>query len=169
MPLLLTNLQKFFRHLRNTTQNRQSNVLLCLFCFQVDISVVGCRWCLLFIYIRCSGMYYGPGVVSLYVILYLCIVFHARGVECCAVMVRTTRCRQGGSWCAIVWVSCVLFPCKRILKGAKTTKKRVFSKKKVENVLQLKKKPYICTRFTTVTALQMMTASLAQLARARDL
>ena len=25
MPLLLTNLQKFFRHLRNTTQNRQSN------------------------------------------------------------------------------------------------------------------------------------------------
>ena len=27
-----------------------------------------------------------------------------------------------------------------------------FLKKKVENVLRLKKKPYLCTRFTTVTA-----------------
>ena len=38
--------------------------------------------------------------------------------------------------------------------GQKTSEKCDFFKKKVENVLQLKKKPYICTRFTIVTAPQ---------------
>ena len=34
----------------------------------------------------------------------------------------------------------------------KSKKKCDFFKKKVQNVLWLKKKPYLCTRFTTVTA-----------------
>ena len=114
--------------------------------------------------------------------LYLRIVFH---------LARCGGVEWGGSQCALVYLLRLCYLCVGFLflgvfcglricffapfsleKGfcdAKTTKKHGFLKKKVENVLWLKKKPYICTRFTTVTALQMMTASLAQLARARDL
>ena len=49
MPLLLTNLQKFFRHLRNTTQNRQSNSAL-------SILLLGGYICYCFLSFACEEL-----------------------------------------------------------------------------------------------------------------